>query len=562
MDVNIDYARGMLWVGKEQAKAAEVLRKRVAEVRDRISGQAPRVGAIVRGVEALARDERAAGERAEGLAAEERRAREEVERAMREIRSLGTVLSEIESSARANESTLEGLLASAETVSGLLAGIGRVTRQTQMLALNAAIEAARAGEAGRGFSVVAREVGNLAQATQGIASEIDRAVGELRGRLSGIVEGMEREREGLLRGAEVVGGTVRTVESAGALTLRLGEGLQAVAGQVAEQAAASARIAREAEAVGAETEAALGKVQELDGTLQKEARSAAVLSASLADMSREVLSLQTQVGRLRPPEEFWVGFTPFAAPEHIRRTYGVIARAVASRLGKSCRVFVSADYETLGEQIREGVLDLAWFSPLAYVVAAERVPMRVLAIPRVKGRPSYQGLIITRKGSGIEDLRDLGGRTFAFVDPSSGSGYLYPRVMLQERGYDPDSFFGDVRFLGSHDRVIRAVLEGEVEAGATYTDAWDAAAKTADLSRLVVLARTEEIPKDAVAVRAEAEESLVRAVSEALLSLGPSDAEAAPAMRELAIDGFVPGEDRMYDVLRRAREAEARMKRG
>jgi phosphonate transport system substrate-binding protein len=134
--------------------------------------------------------------------------------------------------------------------------------------------------------------------------------------------------------------------------------------------------------------------------------------------------------------------------------------------------------------------------------------------------------------------------------------------MLQEKGHDPDRMFREVRFLGSHDRVIRALLEGEVEAGATYTDAWDAAAKVLDLGKLSILARTEEIPKDAVALRADLAEDKVRKIAEVLLALDPSDPEAGPAMRELSIDGFVPGEDRMYDVLRRAREAERRMKRG
>ena len=230
-------------------------------------------------------------------------------------------------------------------------------------------------------------------------------------------------------------------------------------------------------------------------------------------------------------------------------------------LGRKARVFVSSDYDTLGSWVQEGVLDLAWFSPLAYVVAADRVPMKVLAIPRVKGNPSYRGLLVARRGAGVEDLKDLQGKVFAFVDPSSGSGYLYPRVLLHQRGFDPDRLFREVRFLGSHDRVIRSVLAGEVDGGATYTDAWEAAAKTQDLSSLVVLARTEEIPKDALAVRRDAPEETVRVLQEALLALGPQDPRAGRALKDLGIDGFVPGEDRLYDVLRAAREAERQMGR-
>ena len=127
--------------------------------------------------------------------------------------------------------------------------------------------------------------------------------------------------------------------------------------------------------------------------------------------------------------------------------------------------------------------------------------------------------------------------------------------------FDPETFFGEVRFLGSHDRVIRAVLAGEVDGGASYTDAWDGAAKVLDLSPLQILAQTEEIPKDALAVRRETPPEAAELLRQALLDLTPTDPSAGGALRELGIDGFVPGEDRLYDVLRAAREAEKRMRK-
>ena len=550
-----------LWVGKEQARAAEALRGKVLEVRERLSSQAPRIGGVARGVAGLAEESVALGERARSLAEEEERARGEIRGAQEEIRALERTLGELERAAAGNEALTQGLLEAAETVSGLLAQIGKVTRQTQMLALNAAIEAARAGDAGRGFSVVAREVGNLAVSTQDIAVRIDHAMGDLRGRLGGMVEGLSQAQEGLRRGAGAVQDTARTVDRAGGLALRMGEGLQEVSRRVVAQAEAAQSLAGEARNLGEEAKAASSEVGELDGALAREAESAGILNVSLGDMGGEVFSLQTRVGRCRPPEEFWVGFTPFAAPEHIRKTYGVAAEALARRLGRKVRVFVSSDYHALGDWVREGVLDLAWFSPLAYVVAAERVPMQVLAIPRVKGHPSYRGLLLARKDRGIRNLGDLKGKVFAFVDPTSGSGYLYPRVLLQQRGFDPETFFGEVRFLGSHDRVIRAVLAGEVDGGASYTDAWDGAAKVLDLSPLQILAQTEEIPKDALAVRRETPPEAAELLRQALLDLTPTDPSAGGALRELGIDGFVPGEDRLYDVLRAAREAEKRMRK-
>lgn len=68
----------------------------------------------------------------------------------------------IEDSARQTKTMIESLEASMKEISEFANTIVSITSQTNLLALNAAIEAARAGEMGKGFSIVAEEVGHLA----------------------------------------------------------------------------------------------------------------------------------------------------------------------------------------------------------------------------------------------------------------------------------------------------------------------------------------------------------------------------------------------------------------
>ncbi len=83
-----------------------------------------------------------------------------------------------------------------------------------------------------------------------------------------------------------------------------------------------------------------------------------------------------------------------------------------------------------------------------------------LVSPQVNGTAKYKGLIISKAISGLHALR---GSKFAFVDEKSASGYLYAKALLEEKNiYDTIS---EMKFLGSHDKVIEAVNSGEVDAG-------------------------------------------------------------------------------------------------
>ncbi|MDO6427922.1 methyl-accepting chemotaxis protein [Thalassotalea sp. 1_MG-2023] len=75
-----------------------------------------------------------------------------------------------------SEDVTNGLISSGNSISKMVETINAIAEQTNLLALNAAIEAARAGDAGRGFSVVADEVRNLAQKASTSADEINQVV--------------------------------------------------------------------------------------------------------------------------------------------------------------------------------------------------------------------------------------------------------------------------------------------------------------------------------------------------------------------------------------------------
>ncbi len=170
------------------------------------------------------------------------------------------------------------------------------------------------------------------------------------------------------------------------------------------------------------------------------------------------------------PKVLRLGLIPNIAPEKQKANYELFGKYMEKELGMPVELFVATNYTGVVQAMVSNQLDLAYFGGLTYAQALEQVPVEpiVTEIDRETGTREYWSLIITRTDSGIDSLKDLKGRTFAFGDPSSTSGSLYPRIMLVEAGYDWKNEFAPIKqvvYTGGHDATAEAVVTGKVDAG-------------------------------------------------------------------------------------------------
>ena len=146
----------------------------------------------------------------------------------------------------------------------------------------------------------------------------------------------------------------------------------------------------------------------------------------------------------------------------------------------------------------------------------------------------------------------------AFVDPGSSSGYIYPMVLLIQRGLvknrDPKTFFREVMYAGAHDAAMRALLNGHVDAIASFDMAREQyLSDPAEREKIAFVAETPPIPEAGIAARDGLDPAAFARVRAALVQMrGP--AYAALLKRVYDIDGFEPAEDRDYDPVRAAVE--------
>ena len=264
------------------------------------------------------------------------------------------------------------------------------------------------------------------------------------------------------------------------------------------------------------------------------------------------------VGPARAQSSLHLVLTPSQKPTDLLATGEEFGQVLGKLVGVPVRVTVASDYAAVIEALRNHTADLAFVHPGGYVLASREAKARIVAKNLWHGKSSFTSRIYVRREAGIKTVEDLRGKTIAFVDPASSSGYIYPMVLLIQRGLvtnrDPKTFFKEVVFSGAHDASMRALLNGHVDAIASFDLAREQYLKEpAERERIIVVVETPAIPEAGIAARDGLDPAMFAKVRAALLQIR-APAYAALLKRLYEIDGFDVAEDREYDPVRAAIE--------
>ena len=261
-------------------------------------------------------------------------------------------------------------------------------------------------------------------------------------------------------------------------------------------------------------------------------------------------------GPARAQAPLTLALTPSRDPTALQEAGDAFARTITRLSGVPVRAIVASDYAGVVEALRSRRVDLAFVHPVGYVLANREAGCQILVRDIWQGKTAYTSRIYAKRGAGIQKVEDLRGRTVAFVDPASSSGYIYPMVLLVKRGLvqnrDPKTFFKDALFAGTHEAALRAVLQGRVDAAATFDKAPELHLKDPQLvAQLVPVVETPEIPEAGICARPGLDGEQVARVKRALLAIkGPEHAAVLKQIYD--IDGFVEASDADYQPVRDA----------
>jgi phosphonate transport system substrate-binding protein len=144
-----------------------------------------------------------------------------------------------------------------------------------------------------------------------------------------------------------------------------------------------------------------------------------------------------------------------------------------ARLGVPVELFPASDYAGVLQGLLAGQLEFAGLGSSGYagiVLQDETAVEPLYTTMQVDGSLGYYSVMYVRADSDIETLQDMKGRSLAFADPNSTSGYLVPNYeLVNEENINVDDFFSQTGFGGGHEQAVVAVLNGQYDGGVTWT---------------------------------------------------------------------------------------------
>uniref|UniRef100_UPI004056794E phosphate/phosphite/phosphonate ABC transporter substrate-binding protein n=1 Tax=Candidatus Electronema sp. TaxID=2698783 RepID=UPI004056794E len=215
---------------------------------------------------------------------------------------------------------------------------------------------------------------------------------------------------------------------------------------------------------------------------------------------------------------------------------------LGAALGKSCAV-LPVTFNAVDMTVREKKVDFLLANPAIYVDMHDKYGAEAVAtmINSINGKSVHQfgGVIFTRKDSPVQTLADIKGKKFGFVKRTSFGGLHAALHTLKTNGIDPEKDCAMYEELGTHEKVVKAVADGIVDAGTVRTDtlermAADGKIKLEDFRILQpgenkdfpFVYSTELYPEWPLAALAHVNDTLRQQVKGALLAMKP-DSDAA-----------------------------------
>ena len=269
------------------------------------------------------------------------------------------------------------------------------------------------------------------------------------------------------------------------------------------------------------------------------------------------VSLVLTPNPVRAEETLRIVFIAYQNPDRLASNVEPVVTYLEKALGTKVKKFVATDYAGVVEALRNDSADIGFMGPLQYIIAHQHSGAIPLLGEVYGDKASYTSRIFVRKDSGISSLAQLRGKSIAFTDPISSSGFLYPVTIFTDKKLfvkEPKDFFGQVYFSGGDEQSIRAVYNGFVDAAGVGEFSYSLL-KAEERDQVIVIGESRPIPSHCVVARKGLAPERRDALRDALLALNEEGPDHKLLKNLYGVDGYVRVTHETFaDVAKLARE--------
>jgi len=245
-------------------------------------------------------------------------------------------------------------------------------------------------------------------------------------------------------------------------------------------------------------------------------------------------------GHLEMPGVLKIGILPDESETILLKRYTPLFKYLSEELGVPYELKISKSYDTLLEQFNNKEIDLAYFGGYTFLQAyhnSRAVPLVMRDIDIY-----FTSYFIAKANTAESNIKDFSGKTFSFGSRLSTSGHLMPRYYLKNMNINPETYFSNIRYSGSHDTTAYWVKDGITDIGVTNSAILDKMFQDGRLKKheIKIIWETPPYPDYVWALQSGYSTTVQTKIREAFLSLSPSNKAHAAILAHVDAGGFLP----------------------
>lgn len=246
---------------------------------------------------------------------------------------------------------------------------------------------------------------------------------------------------------------------------------------------------------------------------------------------------------------FRVGIIKYKTQEKLVDTYAPMVKYIGEKLNMPTTMHF-VDEDKLAYELMQGNYDLGIFKPFSYLKSKVNFPeLEVFASQAVSNKDYYIGVIIAKKSSNINQLKDFKGTNFLFIKPTSTSGYRYPKGIFKEYDIDIESGFFNYDFSYNHDKAILALINNEAD-GIAVSKAVLLKHKEISSDEYIIL-KEYKVPNHAYVLSPIIDSAMQLSIKEIMLNAFKDPNSKDLFDNPLNITKWIEKDDNYYNYLRR-----------